>query len=70
MSSDQDPPRERRAIAWTRIVRPGDGVDLEAEEMAENMRMTPAERFLLTAYLSDEVWEWYLAGERAREQGL
>ena len=49
----------------SRVIRPGDGVDLEREDAAFWLRMTPAERFEEAWRLSEELWEWKAAGDES-----
>lgn len=50
----------------SRVIRPGDGLDLEREDAAFWLRMTPAERFEEAWRLSEELWEWKIAGAARR----
>ena len=57
--------RVRRAEV--RVIRPGDAVDLEREDAAFWLRMTPAERVEEAWRLSEELFEWKAAGDVLRE---
>ena len=59
----------RRSITWSRIIRPGDHVDVEAEDAAYWLQFSPEERFLLVWQLSEELWKWVQVKE-PRESGL
>jgi hypothetical protein len=65
----EENPRRRSSIAWTRTIRPGDPVDIEAEDAAYWLRFSPAERFLLTWELSQDLWKW-VQNEESSEPGL
>lgn len=54
----EDARRARRAKAWTRVVRPGDAVDLELEDALYWLQLTPEQRFLEVCQLSEEIALW------------
>ena len=66
--ADSATPR-RPSITWTRIIRPGDHYDDEAEDAEYWLSRTPEERFLAVWRLSEEVWEW-VQNKEPSEPGL
>ncbi|MBI5525390.1 MAG: hypothetical protein HY897_03580 [Deltaproteobacteria bacterium] len=48
--------RVRRAEV--RVIRPGEAVDLDREDAAYWLRMTPEERVEEAWRLSEDLWEW------------
>jgi hypothetical protein len=65
--ADEERAREARRKAranWpTRVIRPGDDVDVDAEDLRYWLSVPPAERFLFVKRLSAEIWEWVKAGQ-------
>lgn len=61
--------RRRSTIAWTRIIRPGEEIDLESADIDDWIRMSPGDRMVEAWRLSEDVWEW-VQDKEPSEPGL